>query len=163
MAGWGHLCRLRWFFVRVFVISAEGSYPPYVPNLNFFELPKSSCLFNYRHCYIPMSTCGTCWRVFTAGWRSRQQHMDATGHNAPDFECDTCDRYFRSQHAANQHMTDVNHWAESSESEVPEFECNHCDVAFDDEDDLRDHEVKEHFYCDPCNRYFKNWNNINQV
>ncbi|KID93622.1 Zinc finger, double-stranded RNA binding protein, partial [Metarhizium majus ARSEF 297] len=109
-----------------------------------------------------MSTCGTCWRTFPAGWQSRQQHMDARGHCPPNFECDTCDRYFSSQHAVNQHMTDTGHWAESSESDEPEYECDDCDDAFYDEDDLRDHEIKEHFYCDPCDRYFQDRNSINQ-
>ncbi|KAK2594337.1 hypothetical protein QQS21_007938 [Conoideocrella luteorostrata] len=109
-----------------------------------------------------MSTCGTCWRTFAAGWQSRQQHMDATGHCPPDFECDTCDRYFGIQHAADQHMTDVGHWAESSDCDEPDYWCEDCDDAFYDEADLRDHEVEEHLYCNPCDRYFKNWNNINQ-
>ncbi|TQV97072.1 hypothetical protein V2A60_000283 [Cordyceps javanica] len=54
--------------------------------------------------------------------------MDATGHDAPDFECDTFDRYFGSQYAVNQHMTDLGHWAESSDSEsdMPEYECDDC-------------------------------------
>ena len=46
-------------------------------------------------------------------------------------------------------MTDVGHWADASESDEPEYECDDCEDAFYDEDDLRDHEVKEHFYCDP--------------
>ncbi|KAK8142826.1 hypothetical protein G3M48_008188 [Beauveria asiatica] len=105
-----------------------------------------------------MSTCGTCWRVFPAGWQSRQQHMDATGHCPPDFECDTCDKYFGSQQAVNQHMNDVGHWAESSESDAPDYECEDCDENFYDEEGLHDHEVKEHLYCAPCDRYFQNWN-----
>ncbi|KAK8149295.1 hypothetical protein G3M48_007544 [Beauveria asiatica] len=109
-----------------------------------------------------MSTCGTCLRVFPAGWQSRQQHMNATGHYSPDFECDTCDRYFGSQHAVDQHMTDLGHWAESSEADEPDYECDDCNASFDDEEGLRDHEVKEHFYCDPCDRYFQSWSNINQ-
>ncbi|EJP61119.1 zinc finger protein [Beauveria bassiana ARSEF 2860] len=109
-----------------------------------------------------MSTCGTCLRVFPAGWQSRQQHMDATGHYPPDFECDTCDRYFGSQHAVDQHMTDLGHWAESSEADEPDYECDDCNASFYDEEDLRDHDVKEHFYCDPCDRYFQCWGNINQ-
>ncbi|KJK73497.1 hypothetical protein H634G_11256 [Metarhizium anisopliae BRIP 53293] len=64
-----------------------------------------------------MSTCGTCWRTFTAGWQLR-------------------------------------HWAESSESDELEYECDDCDDGFYDEDDLRDQEIREHFYCDPCDRYF---------
>ncbi|KAM3563258.1 hypothetical protein ARSEF4850_002415 [Beauveria asiatica] len=110
-----------------------------------------------------MSTCGTCWRVFPAGWQSRQQHMHATGHCPPDFECDTCDKYFGSQQAVNQHMNDVGHWAESSESDAPDYECDDCDENFFDEEGLHDHEVKEHLYCAPCDRYFQNWNSINQV
>ncbi|GAB0145854.1 hypothetical protein EsHS_00006273 [Epichloe bromicola] len=109
-----------------------------------------------------MATCGTCWRTFPAGWRSRQQHMDATGHCPPDYECQTCDRYFGSWHAVCQHMTDVGHWAESSESDGPEYQCDDCGDAFYNEADLRDHEVEEHFYCDPCDRYFQSSNNINQ-
>ena len=111
-----------------------------------------------------MSTCGTCWRTYPAGWQSREQHLNATGYQAPNFECDMCDRYFGSQHAVNQHMNGVGHWAESdSNEEEYEYECDDCDEAFCEEDDLRDHEVKEHFYCDPCDRYFQNWNSINQV
>ena len=51
-------------------------------------------------------------------------------------------------------MADVDHWAESSESGELEYECDDCDDACYNEDDLRGHEVKEHFYCDPCDRYF---------
>ncbi|KFH41731.1 Zinc finger protein OZF-like protein [Hapsidospora chrysogenum ATCC 11550] len=111
-----------------------------------------------------MLTCGTCWREFPAGWRSRKQHMDATGHVPPAFECDTCDRYFGSQHAVIQHMTALGHWAESSESGQPPlgFACDDCDAAFYDEEDLRGHEVKAHLYCHDCDRYFQSWNNINQ-
>lgn len=89
--------------------------------------------------------------------------MDALNHYAPDFECDTCDRYFGSQHAVEQHMNDKDHWGQSDESDEPEYQCDDCDDAFYEEDSLRDHEVEEHFYCDPCDRYFQNWNNINQV
>ncbi|EWZ78604.1 hypothetical protein FOCG_17766 [Fusarium oxysporum f. sp. radicis-lycopersici 26381] len=84
-----------------------------------------------------MSTCGTCWRQFPAGWQSRQQHMNATGHEAPEFECETCDRYFGSQKAVEQHMTDLDHWDESSESEDIVYECDHCDDKFDDENELK--------------------------
>ncbi|KAH7207884.1 zinc finger protein [Fusarium redolens] len=118
-----------------------------------------------------MSTCGTCWRQFPAGWRSRQQHMNATGHEPPDFECDTCDRYFGSQEAVEQHMCDLGHWDESSESEELQesdesegtvLECDHCGDAFDDEDDLHDHEARQHFYCVVCDRPFQDWNSISQ-
>lgn len=39
------------------------------------------------------------------------------------YECETCDREFWSQHAANQHMTDLNHWA-------PRYGCQRCDRLF---------------------------------
>ena len=77
--------------------------------------------------------------------------MNAVGHCPPNFECDTCDRYFGSEHAVNQHITAVEHWAESSEfseSEEPDFECDDCGDVFYDEDDLRDHKAKEHFYSE---------------
>ncbi|VUC35391.1 unnamed protein product [Clonostachys rosea] len=34
--------------------------------------------------------CGSCDRLFWAGWKARDQHCVATGHDFPDFECDTC-------------------------------------------------------------------------
>lgn len=71
--------------------------------------------------------------------------MDATSYCPLDFECDICDRYFRSQYAIIQHMTDVGYWAESSESDELDYECDDCDASFYDEAGLRDHEVKEHF------------------
>ncbi|KAJ3941993.1 uncharacterized protein N0V96_007478 [Colletotrichum fioriniae] len=40
------------------------------------------------------------------------------------------------------------------------YECDDCYDRFHDEQDLRDHEVEEHNYCDPCDRYFTNQNNI---
>ncbi|KAM3472694.1 hypothetical protein MY5147_005159, partial [Beauveria neobassiana] len=43
-------------------------------------------------------------------------------------------------------MTDLGHWAESSEADEPDYECDDCNASFYDEEDLRDHEVKEHFY-----------------
>lgn len=36
--------------------------------------------------------------------------MDALGHRLPRFNCETCDKAFFSQHAANQHMNDTGHW-----------------------------------------------------
>lgn len=88
--------------------------------------------------------------------------MDATGHEPPDFECDTCDHYFGSQKAVDQHMNDLGHWDESSESEGPVHDCDYCDDAFDDIDDLRTHEVEEHLYCVDCDRSFRDRNSIGQ-
>ncbi|KAK1977069.1 zinc finger protein [Colletotrichum cereale] len=107
-------------------------------------------------------TCGTCWREFPAGWQSREQHFYETGHQAPLNECDTCDRFFGSSQAVEQHMNALGHWASEVSHNYPEFGCNDCSACFSDEDDLRHHEVHCHYYCDPCNRYFQNLNNIHQ-
>ncbi|KAK1585442.1 uncharacterized protein LY79DRAFT_268288 [Colletotrichum navitas] len=108
-------------------------------------------------------TCGTCWREFPAGWHSREQHLNATGHQVPSNECDTCDRFFGSSQAVQQHMNALNHWASDvSDDDGPVFECDDCYDCFSDEDDLREHEVQDHYYCDPCDRYFQNHNNIRQ-
>lgn len=111
---------------------------------------------------FPMDfACGTCWRTWPS-WRSRDQHVAAKYHKVPDFECDTCNRYFGSQRAVEQHMDAVGHWRDSSDEQ---FYCDFdaCSEVFDDEDALRDHEVEDHFYCDPCDRHFQSLNNIKMV
>ncbi|EEU40700.1 uncharacterized protein NECHADRAFT_32278, partial [Fusarium vanettenii 77-13-4] len=40
---------------------------------------------------------------------AREQHCEATGHDAPEFECEVCDRYFdddedRKEHEINNHL-----------------------------------------------------------
>ncbi|KAK1961225.1 hypothetical protein LY78DRAFT_741036 [Colletotrichum sublineola] len=108
-------------------------------------------------------TCGTCWREFPAGWHSREQHLNATGHQAPFHECDTCDRFFGSSQAVEQHMNALDHWAsDASDGDAEQFECDDCSDCFSDEDDLREHEVEDHYYCDPCDRYFQSYSNIRQ-
>ncbi|KAK6222661.1 hypothetical protein LQW54_000842 [Pestalotiopsis sp. IQ-011] len=103
--------------------------------------------------------CGTCWRTWPS-WRSRDQHVAAKYHKVPDFECDTCNRYFGSQRAVEQHMDAVGHWRDSSDDEQFYCDFDACSEVFDDEDSLRDHEVEDHFYCDPCDRHFQSLNNI---
>ncbi|KAL5936775.1 hypothetical protein ACKVV1_011469, partial [Pyricularia oryzae] len=56
--------------------------------------------------------------------------------------------------AVNQHMDALGHWAES------EYECDDCSDAFSEEENLRDHEISEHFYCDLHDRYFQDENSI---
>lgn len=80
--------------------------------------------------------------------------MAAKRHEPPAFECDRCDRYFQSESAVNQHMDALGHWDGS------DYECDDCSGVFSDEEHLRDHEVVEHFYCDPCDQYFQSYNNI---
>ncbi|KAK1722919.1 uncharacterized protein BDZ83DRAFT_721024 [Colletotrichum acutatum] len=104
--------------------------------------------------------CVTCLQTWPS-CRSRDQHVAAKSHLAPEFECDTCDRYCNNQRAIEQHMAALNHWADSS-SDEPEYYCDYdsCSEVLDDEDALREHEVNEHFYCDPCDRTFQDVNSI---
>ncbi|QPC80169.1 hypothetical protein HYE68_010921 [Fusarium pseudograminearum] len=81
-----------------------------------------------------------------------------------DFECETCDRYFNDKHAVEQHMSALNHWADSpsEESDYSSYICefDSCDEELDTADDLRNHEINDHLYCDPCDRSFKDLNSI---
>lgn len=114
-----------------------------------------------------MFTCGTCGREFPAGWRAREQHMNATGHCEPDYECNTCDAYYDCEYDRDLHMNRMGHWVDLSYrlpgpyGEI--YECGFCEFCFDDEDDLHVHEASEHYYCAPCSREFRNHNNIEQV
>lgn len=104
--------------------------------------------------------CGTCWREFPAGWHAREQHCAALGHQPPQFECHCCDRFFHSVKAVNQHMDACNHWDSDDESG---YECDDCYDTFAEENDLRQHEVDEHYYCNSCDRYFNSRNGIKNV
>lgn len=110
--------------------------------------------------------CGTCWKTWSS-WRSRDQHVSDTSHEVPDFECETCDRYFNDKHAVEQHMSALNHWADSpsEESDYSSYICefDFCDEELDTADDLRNHEINDHLYCDPCDRSFKDLNSIKMV
>lgn len=118
-----------------------------------FPLSTSSAL-PLRHTAIAMYECGTCGKVFPAGWRARDNHCRATGHCAPDYECDTCDRWFSSDDAKWQHMERKNHFA---------WDCDDCDETWPTEKRLKEHQVDDHFYCDDCDRYFNSLNNIKMV
>ncbi|KAF3769355.1 hypothetical protein M406DRAFT_287495 [Cryphonectria parasitica EP155] len=98
-----------------------------------------------------MFECGTCIKVFPAGWRARENHCNATGHRRPLFECDTCFRVCASESARRQHMKDKNHF---------KWECDHCVETWPTEDALKSHEIDDHLYCADCDRHFNNDNNI---
>ncbi|KAI6768403.1 hypothetical protein HG531_010592 [Fusarium graminearum] len=86
------------------------------------------------------------------------------GRQETNFECETCDRYFNDKHAVEQHMSALNHWADSpsEESDYSSYICefDFCDEELDTADDLRNHEINDHLYCDPCDRSFKDLNSI---
>ncbi|KAI0121923.1 hypothetical protein F4814DRAFT_194350 [Daldinia grandis] len=95
-------------------------------------------------------TCGTCEREFVT-WRSREQHMDALDHSTPEHECDKCSRFFNSRSAAVNHMNVKNHWF---------HECSICNETRPTDDQVKEHEIEEHFYCADCDRTFNTYNNI---
>lgn len=95
--------------------------------------------------------CGTCGRTFPAGWKARQQHCDATGHSPPPYECSSCPRWFNSDLACRQHMSNRNHFP---------YQCELCDETWPSEEELQDHEVQDHFYCANCDRDFNTLNGI---
>lgn len=98
--------------------------------------------------------CGTCRKVFPAGWHARENHCRSTGHQRPAFECYTCERNFGSEAARFQHMNARNHFA---------HECGICAETWPTEEQLEEHVVEDHFYCGDCNRQFQNLNNIKMV
>lgn len=107
-----------------------------------------------------MFECGDCGKAFAAGFQARENHCRSTGHLAPRFECDSCDVYFRTDTARCQHMDAKGHWCDQ-EDEV--FECHICPYLYNEEDDCREHEVNNHYYCADCDRSFQNLNNIKMV
>jgi NAD-dependent SIR2 family protein deacetylase len=104
--------------------------------------------------------CGTCGKTFPAGWRARDNHCAATGHSPPPFECDTCPRVLRSEHARYQHMLALGHFAEE---DPVDYECRACDWTYTTEEDRDEHEHDDHNYCGDCDRFFRNANNLKQV
>ncbi|ROT35422.1 hypothetical protein SODALDRAFT_65686 [Sodiomyces alkalinus F11] len=85
--------------------------------------------------------------------RSHSILFPSLSNCAPEFECNTCGRDFGSHQALNLHMDALDHGVD--------HECDDCSDIFSDEEDLRDHELSEHYYCDPCDKYFGGWNAIN--
>lgn len=67
--------------------------------------------------------CGTCNKAFPSGRHARDRHCTALGHEAPEFECDTCPRYFKSEQGRFRHMEACGHFAEKeAETETHERE-----------------------------------------
>lgn len=110
-----------------------------------------------------MFTCGTCWKTFPSGWQARNQHCRDTGHAEPAYECYTCDSYFGSKRAMEQHMDAKDHWGQSSSVEEVWIECDYCDDQFATDAQLAQHEADAHNRCKSCNRRFLNHNNLKMV
>ncbi|KAJ0160501.1 hypothetical protein CTA2_7847 [Colletotrichum tanaceti] len=50
----------------------------------------------------------------------------------------------------------------SFESIITEHECDDCLGCFSNVEDLRDHRIREYYYCQPCNRCFQTHNDARQ-
>lgn len=101
-----------------------------------------------------MFECGTCGKGFPAGWAARDNHCRSTGHSPPTYECDTCDAWFYAHHSKWQHMEAKNHFA---------WKCDDCVETWPTEEQLKEHQVDDHFYCAGCDRYFNSRNNLKMV
>ncbi|KAI1136434.1 hypothetical protein F5Y05DRAFT_415203 [Hypoxylon sp. FL0543] len=97
-----------------------------------------------------MVNCGTCGRKFETV-QARQQHMDAVGHSSLKFGCVTCSKSFASTGAARDHMDAKNHWG---------YDCKRCDETFPTKEEVKEHEIEDHYFCDDCDRQFNDYNAI---
>ncbi|OHE90221.1 hypothetical protein CORC01_14487, partial [Colletotrichum orchidophilum] len=113
--GWRHACHTRCPQTTVLTERISCIFPHVLLRLCLTSL----LLFYYPIIPVMHFACATCLQTWPS-WRSRDQHMATKSHRAPEFECDTYERYCTSQQAINQHMTALNHWADSS-SEEPEL------------------------------------------
>jgi hypothetical protein len=104
-----------------------------------------------------MIECETCDREF-GSQRAADQHMNARDHWAPKIECEICTRTFFTQRAADQHMNSLNHWK-------PKFPCQGCSGIYNSEADRKHHMVLDHAdkYCVKCEQFFMNANNLRMV
>lgn len=73
-----------------------------------------------------------------------------------EYECDRCPKQFGSERAAYQHQNDTGHW-------LVECRMSDCRDSFLEEDSSDEHEKEDHLWCYDCDRYFQNYNNLNQV
>ncbi len=82
-------------------------------------------------------TCFTCGKQFPAGWEARDSHCRAKGHQSPWYECETCPRWFNSEHACAQHMEALGHFYDDEDEDEDEDddEDENEDQAEDEDED----------------------------
>ncbi|PLB44331.1 hypothetical protein P170DRAFT_503010 [Aspergillus steynii IBT 23096] len=102
--------------------------------------------------WAPTYECETCDRTFRSS-SACDQHMDAKDHWAPTYECETCSKEFFSEQARAQHMNALDHWA-------PTYECETCDRTFRSSSACDQHmndlnHWAPTFECETCDRIFK--------
>ncbi|KAK8105846.1 uncharacterized protein PG998_003682 [Apiospora kogelbergensis] len=97
--------------------------------------------------------CGTCGLWFCS-WDSRKDHLWLFEHAAPEFECESCERFFPTLQQVENHMDSKGHWAEY------EFGCHDCNRGFGSfnarEQHMRalGHQKSPNFECDTCGVVF---------
>lgn len=97
-----------------------------------------------------MYDCDTCDRTFRSQ-HACNQHMAALGHQR--YECDHCTRSFATWRACKQHMNDTDHW-------IWEYECDTCTARFDSQWSVDEHmEEEDHwsypYDCETCTYAFR--------
>jgi hypothetical protein len=83
--------------------------------------------------------CNPCIRSFVHR-AALEQHLESSGYH---WWCAYCERDFATQQARRQHW--INHSAHHY--------CTDCDINFEDDDQLHEHEVDDHFLCTDCNLF----------
>ncbi|KAI1118338.1 hypothetical protein F5Y14DRAFT_400053 [Nemania sp. NC0429] len=96
--------------------------------------------------------CDVCYRTFGSA-HALSQHRAALGHwESPfKFSCHRCASVFRTQSDAAFHMDSWNHWKHA---------CSRCTMTASSDDEVKEHEISDHFWCSKCDREFQNHNNI---
>ncbi|KIJ63216.1 hypothetical protein HYDPIDRAFT_113827 [Hydnomerulius pinastri MD-312] len=97
------------------------------------EFPKEESLQQHRAAKHPDYPCYTCGTLFSSQ-QALEQHR--TDKHPPLFECQYCDREFKTIEGKQQHET-VKH---------PSFECSHCDKAFSSRNAMVAHAASHRSY-----------------
>ncbi len=97
------------------------------------------------------SRCVSCDRFFGSEG-ALQQHIQNSPAHAPSFDCNDCNRSFSSEGALQQHI-------QNSPAHAPSFDCNDCNRSFNSEEALQQHIQNSpahapSFDCNNCNRSF---------
>ncbi|SMR53152.1 unnamed protein product [Zymoseptoria tritici ST99CH_1E4] len=103
-----------------------------------------------------MYECDTCNRYF-GSQAAANQHMNALNHWTPTYECETCSNEYYDEEDCWEHMDDEQHWG-------PRIECEACNAMFHSHQDARRHmDSLNHWrthWCRSCQRGFQNLNNL---
>ncbi|KAK8017531.1 hypothetical protein PG993_013857, partial [Apiospora rasikravindrae] len=96
--------------------------------------------------------CGTCQETFNDYW-VRDCHVNATEHEWPELECDTCSRTFKSEVGRVNHMIDFDHF---------KFDCTWCGMTWPSRKMVIEHQHEDHYWCAACGMEFTNYDKLKQ-